>query len=260
MLSENKTKIVGLLLVIFGALQAFSEQVRGLLSPTGYVVFTIIVGVVVTTLGAIKKGEGSLLTANRTWLTGVLLIALGALQGFSADIQALVSPAVFSGFTIFTGIGVAVLGFLNSQSSSGGGSSEGGFARPGALVMLFCAAVAVAGLAGCAGTRDAYKAAAGNLEATAYVVTEHYAAVVKEAAALKNSGALSGSALEAVRKADDAVRPLVIGDSATETPGVVQLVEAYREVRNAETERELQAAINAAVVKLSDLINALKRR
>jgi len=136
---------------------------------------------------------------------------------------------------------------------------QGGYARPAMLVITAAIGAALV-LAGCVGTRDAYKASAGNLEATAYVVTEHYAAVVKEAAAMKNSGALTGSALEAVRKADDAVRPLIIGDPATHRDGLAALVRAYQAVKSAKTEADLQAAINAAVVKLSNLINAVKRR
>lgn len=140
---------------------------------------------------------------------------------------------------------------------------QGGFAR---LPMLLCLLIgALAAVAGCSGTRDAYRAASDaehvtRLEATAYVVSEHYAALVAEAARLKNTGALSGDALERVRLADDAVRPLIIGDASTQRPGVVQAVAAYRALRNAETEAQLQQAISAAVVQLSALITALKGR
>lgn len=137
---------------------------------------------------------------------------------------------------------------------------QGGFARPAVLGVAFVLGLGVLGAAGCVGTRDAYKAAGGDPVKTAYVVGEHYAAVVKEAAALKNSGQLTGSALEAVRKADDAVRPLIIGNSATGTPGLRQLSDAYVAVKSADNLAALDKALTAAVEKLTDLINALKRR
>jgi hypothetical protein len=118
-------------------------------------------------------------------------------------------------------------------------------------------------LAGCTGTRAAYSAAAKaehveRLEATAYVVAEHYAAVRQEAARMRTTGQLTGAALAAVQAADKAVEPLVLGDPASGRAGVVQLVETWRALKTAETEADLQAAVNAAVVRLSELINAMK--
>lgn len=200
---------------------------------------------------------------------GGVVAGIAHLLGVDASILANYSSDPNAWETVITGImsGLAAIGVhqIKRQGDKAPlAGSQRGFARPGALVLLLVAAgLTLAGVAGCTGTRDAYRAAASSperIEATAYVVTEHYYAVVREAAALKNSGALAGDALEAVRAAEDALRPLVLGDEATQDPGIVQLVAAYKAVRSAETEAELQAAVNAAVVKLSALINALKRR
>ena len=255
MFSDHKTKWLGALLIAFGALQAMSSNVQALLGPTAYVVFTIIVGVVVTTLGAIKKGSGGVIASNRTWVLGVLLIALGAVQGYSDQIKDLVTPAVFSAFTVLTGIAVAVLGFLNTASDDGTPPSGT------AYVLLVPLALMLAGMAGCSHTREAYKVAAhasNSLEATAYVVSQHYIALVTEAARLKNLGSLSGAKLEAVRHADDVVKPLILGNPSTGAPGLVQLVDAYKKVHDAKSGADLQAALDAAALRLADLINALK--
>lgn len=138
---------------------------------------------------------------------------------------------------------------------------QGGFARPAMLSVLAVAALGLLTLAGCTGTRDAYRAAAKHpqaLEASAFVVAEHYYAVRAEAAALRTSGKLTGEALARVQAADLVVAPLVLGDPATRAPGLVSLVATYKAVRSASSAADLQAAIDAAVVKLADLVNALK--
>jgi hypothetical protein len=255
MILDHKTKWLGALLIAFGALQAMSSNVQQLLGPTAYVVFTIIIGVAVTTLGAIKKGSGGVIASNRTWLFGVLLVALGAVQGYSDQIKDLVTPGVFSAFTILTGIAVAVLGFLNTASDDG--TPPNGTAA----VLLVPLALMLAGMSGCSHTREAYKVAAhapNALESTAYVVTQHYIAVVTEATRLKNAGTLNGAKLAAVLRADDVVKPLILGDPKTNAPGLVQLVDTYKKVRDAKSGAELQAALDAAALRLADLINALK--
>jgi hypothetical protein len=257
MILDHKTKWLGALLIAFGALQAMSDTVRSLLDPTSYAIFTIVVGVLVTTLGAIQKGTGGVIASNRTWLIGVLLIALGAVQGFSDQIKALVTPEVFSAFTIITGVAVAVLGFLNTASQQGSNSPPSGI---GAF-LLVPLALMLAGLGGCSHTREAYKVAAhapNSLEATAYVVTQHYIAVAGEAARLKNAGTLQGAKLAAVLRADDVVRPLINGDPKTNKPGLIQLVDNYKRIRDAKSGADLQAALDAAALRLADLINALK--
>lgn len=143
---------------------------------------------------------------------------------------------------------------------------QGGFIRVRlsfqmAVATLAALAVMTAAVSmqGCVGTRQAYSAAQQSpdaIVATAGVVAEHYAAVLEEAAQLKETGQVPPVALEAIRKADNAVRPLIIG--GTDRPGLRQLVENYQAVRSASTQAELQAAVNAAVVELAKLINAVK--
>lgn len=104
-------------------------------------------------------------------------------------------------------------------------------------------------LSACVGTRSAYHEAK-TLDATAAVVGEHYYALVKEAANLKESGALSGTALAKVQAVDSQAKPLVI--QLTEVAGT------YRAVRTAENEAALQAALNEAVLALNAMIEALR--
>jgi hypothetical protein len=143
------------------------------------------------------------------------------------------------------------------------GRQQGGFFRP-ALVLwiaLFAAGVSVAVLPGCAGTRDAYSSARATDNAvadTAYVVAEHYAAVVHEAANLAQLATTPDDVKDAMKAADRAVKPLILGDPNTGQPGLRVLAERYAAVRTAATQAELQAAINAAVLELSKLINAVK--
>lgn len=120
------------------------------------------------------------------------------------------------------------------------------------LVMTLIAVV------GCAGTQSAYNAAK-TLPDTAYVVAEHYSAVLKEAADLKASGNLPASAVRVMQQADARVKPLIIGDPTTvpATPGLKQLADSYKATQDAKTQEELQLAIDNAVVALSDLMKAV---
>lgn len=104
-------------------------------------------------------------------------------------------------------------------------------------------------LAGCAGTRAAYDAAS-TPQQKAYVIAEHYSALVKQAADLKDAGTLTGVALEKVQAADRAAKPLVVE--------LTKATEAYQGARNAQNEAELQAALNKAVIAVNSLINALR--
>lgn len=116
-------------------------------------------------------------------------------------------------------------------------------------------------MTGCTGTRAAYGEARTGATAvldTAYVVTEHYAAIVREAADLAQRPGIPADVKESLKRADAAVKPLVTGDPATGRAGVRQLAQTYEAVRSAENEQQLQAAINAAVLELSKLINAVK--
>lgn len=140
-----------------------------------------------------------------------------------------------------------------------GPSRQAGFLRVGASVLLFgvglVAALAAGGLSGCAGTQAAYKAS-NNVGDTALVVAEHYSAVLKEAADLAQSPATPAEVKEALKAADLVVKPLIVGDATR--PGLRELAARYNAVRNAQTEAELQAAVNDAVRELARLINAVK--
>ena len=58
-LNAHKTKIVGGLIVISGALQANSTAVQSLLSPREYAWFTVGIGVVVAILGFLNSQNKS---------------------------------------------------------------------------------------------------------------------------------------------------------------------------------------------------------
>lgn len=140
-------------------------------------------------------------------------------------------------------------------------SRQGGFFRPGAAVLAFVlaafVAITCAGVSGCAGTKAAYKAA-DSVSDTAYVVAEHYAAVVHEAANLAALPTTPAEVKEALKVADARVKPLIVGNPDTGAPGVRQLAERYAAVKNAENAEALQRAVDAAVLELAKLINAVK--
>jgi hypothetical protein len=135
---------------------------------------------------------------------------------------------------------------------------QSGFFRLSLAVFVGLFALSVISLLpGCAGTSAAYKAAQG-LPDTAYVVAEHYAAVVKEAADLAAIPTTSPEVKEAMKAAAEATAPYVLGDPATGKPSLRQLAENYSAVKDAKTEAELQTALNSAVTQLARLINAVK--
>ena len=102
---------------------------------------------------------------------------------------------------------------------------------------------------GCTGTRQAYQAAA-NLEDHAYVLTHHYAALVHEAANLKETGTLPANVVTALQAADRAAKPAVLKLEA--------LARAYEAVQSAENEVALQAAVNEAVKLIAEFARILK--
>jgi hypothetical protein len=138
---------------------------------------------------------------------------------------------------------------------------QGGFFRVGAAVFAFVlasiAALTFGALCGCAGTQAAYKAAQ-SLPDTAYVVAEHYAAVVHEAAGIAALPGTPAEVKDALKKADQAVKPIILGNPDTGLPGLRTLAERYQAVKSAENEAALQAALNDAVRELANFINAVK--
>lgn len=117
--------------------------------------------------------------------------------------------------------------------------------------VLAVAALVVGSLAtvGCSSTKAAYDAA-DTLEERAYVATEQYAAVVKQAADLKDKGVLTGSALAKVRELESVASPVVLR--------LGPLVANFKAAQTAETEVALQKALDDAVLALADLVRVVK--
>lgn len=134
---------------------------------------------------------------------------------------------------------------------------QAGYARLSQLILVAAVALSVIALAGCGGTVLAYRSA-NTLPDTAYVVAEHYAALVKQAADIAERPGTPESVKETLKSADRAVKPLIFGDDRTNTPGLRDLADRYRQVRDAQTEEDLQRAVDNAVRELTHFINAVK--
>lgn len=117
------------------------------------------------------------------------------------------------------------------------------------LTRLAAVVAAMLQLAACSGTIDAYEAASG-LEETAFVMNQHYLALVKEANRLAGEQLLTGSALGEAQMIVRKSRPLLATLS--------EAARAYEAVANAATEGDLRDAIADAAVALSDLIDAIR--
>lgn len=118
------------------------------------------------------------------------------------------------------------------------------------LVLPLLLVLAATVLGACSGTRMAYEAAE-TLEETAYVVTEHYYVILREANRLADEGAPQ----EWV--------DLAVAKERQVTPAILRLrdqVDAYNAVRNAETEQELSDALSEAVVLVSEFIDVVRRQ
>jgi len=136
-------------------------------------------------------------------------------------------------------------------------NQQGRMSIAGIVVVLAAAACGLFMLGGCTSTIAAYRTAR-TLPDTAYVVAEHYAALVKQAADIAEHPATPEAVKASLKAADRAVKPIVLGDDETSRPSLRALADKYQEVRNAQNEAELQNAINAAVRELSNFINAVK--
>lgn len=204
----------------------------------------------------------------------LIIVCLG-LFGFVTDIDwGATVEAIFSGiaglvavWTVITRLfkpapNITVKAAIKEQELIDRGKivpRQSGFARVGALILLASAAmVALPMVHGCTGTRAAYGEAKDNLADTAYVVTEHYAALVREAADISALPTTPSIVRDTLKQADRAVKPFIIGDPASGLPGLYNLVNRWQAVRDAKTEADLQAAINAAVRELSNFSRAVK--
>lgn len=135
---------------------------------------------------------------------------------------------------------------------------ESGFVRPlflACLMVLMMPAVLVS--SGCVGTGSAYRAAE-TPDERAYVIAEHYASLVKEAANLKETRTVPDELIEAMQRAEFAARPLILGSSDGSTPGLRQLSDAYKSLHDAKSEAELRQAIDLAALRIADLVRAVQ--
>ncbi len=121
--------------------------------------------------------------------------------------------------------------------------------RRNSFATWLVALVALAAVSGCAGTRQAYQAA-DTPEKTAYVVTEHYAAVLHEAADYAEKPGASESVKQRLKDANAKVAPLILT--------LKDLSEAYGSVKNAQNEAALSEALAKAVTALNDFILVVK--
>lgn len=168
-----------------------------------------------------------------------LAVMIAARFGFEVD-----SATTAAIIDAIVGLATAVSVYLVPNEPSKGANT---LSPP--TVGLLALLLACLAMAGCSGTRAAYKAADG-LTDTAYVIAEQYAASVTELNDLADQGILRG---EALRDAQDVVRRTrVVMASLT---GAVL---AYDQTQSAETEEALAAAINQAAIAIADLINAVK--
>jgi len=119
------------------------------------------------------------------------------------------------------------------------------------IVGFLAFVVAIGVLNACAGTRAAYDSAT-TLDAKAYVVSEHYAALVREANDLADQPGFPPARLAQLQAADSAAKPLVLElRSAAQT---------YTALRSAENEAALQEALNKAVLQVSAFITVIRNR
>lgn len=104
-------------------------------------------------------------------------------------------------------------------------------------------------LSACSGVQAAYQAA-NEPDEYAFVLAEHYASLVKQAADLKERPTTPRAAVEVMQAAELTARPFV--------EKLRPLRDAYVAGRSAQTQQELQEAINAAVTAIADLIRAIQ--
>lgn len=104
-------------------------------------------------------------------------------------------------------------------------------------------------IAGCTGQKAAFKAADDQPDKLAYVVAEEYAALLHEAADLKEQG-LPANVVAKLQQADDVAKPLILQ--------LKPLAESYKEVNSVENEAALRTALGKAAVAISAFIDAVK--
>lgn len=119
------------------------------------------------------------------------------------------------------------------------------------LVLLFTFGMALpvaVSMHGCTQVQSAYKAAETPAE-LAYVLTEHYAALVKAAADLASKPTTPASVIVALQAADAKAKPVVLQ--------LRPLRDAFLATKSAQTEQELQQATDRAVLAIAELVRAI---
>lgn len=114
--------------------------------------------------------------------------------------------------------------------------------------VIFMALFVANFIAACAGTKAAYKEADGLFE-TAFVVGEHYYALIREVNDLDDQGQLSSRDLRTLQEIALQTRPSVLA--------LLDAAEAYQSFESAETEDDLTLALADAAEAIARLINAI---
>jgi hypothetical protein len=126
---------------------------------------------------------------------------------------------------------------------------QGGYVRAGMLALVLALGVPVAvSMHGCSGTVSAYKQVDNPAE-LAYVLAEHYAALVTQAADLRQKPGTPAAAIAAMQDADRRARPII--------EKLPPLRTAYLQLKSTSTEAQLQAALDLAVTAIADLARAV---
>lgn len=126
---------------------------------------------------------------------------------------------------------------------------QAGFARVSLLLTLCVVTIGGLVVSGCSGTRAAYRAA-DTPEAHAFVLTEHYAALVKQAADLAERPSTPAEVVRTLQRADRAAQPAIAA--------LRPLRDAYLAASTAENQAALQAAVDRAVIAVADLVRAIR--
>lgn len=113
---HHKLKWLAALLGMFAVAQASLPQLKDALDPLHYAIITFVVGLVVTILGRLRDVTGGFLWSNKTTLTGLLLIALSAVQGVMGQAEMFLSPTAFMLINFAVSLALGFLGVVNSWS------------------------------------------------------------------------------------------------------------------------------------------------
>lgn len=132
------------------------------------------------------------------------------------------------------------------QLNSSPGNQAGAARLPFLLTLAILSTVLVAS---CVGTKSAYESAK-TPDAIAFVISEHYAVIVNQAADLAAKPTTPPAAIRAMQAADKVARPAV--------EQLRSLRDAFVLSKGATDQVALQAAINKAVLAVADLVRTVR--